>query len=65
MSALKYGITYWAKIYQTNENESNWALGIDCLIASRHLSTRGFGNPAGLGVLGLIEEGSRPRKAVQ
>ena len=51
MSALKYGIIYWAKIYQTNENESNWALAIDCLIALRHLNTRGFGNPAGLGVL--------------
>ena len=51
MSALKYGIIYWAKIYQTNENGSNWALAIDCLIASRHLNTRGFGNPAGLSVL--------------
>ena len=51
MSALKYGIIYWAKIYQTNENESNWALATDCLIASQHLNTRGFGNPAGLGVL--------------
>ena len=51
MSALKYGIIYWAKIYQTNENELNWALAIDCLIASRHLNTRGFGNPAGLSVL--------------
>ena len=51
MSALKYGIIYWAKIYQTNENESNRALATDCLIASRHLNTRGFGNPAGLGVL--------------
>ena len=51
MSALKYGIIYWAKIYQTNENESNWALAIDCLIASRHLNTRSFGNPARLGVL--------------
>ena len=48
MSALKYGIIYWAKIYQTNENESNWALAI---IASRHLNTRGFGNAAGLSVL--------------
>ena len=51
MSALKYGIIYWAKIYQTNENESNWALAIDCLIASRHLNTRGFGNPGCLSVL--------------
>ena len=51
MSALKYEIIYWAKIYQTNENESNWALAIDCLIALRHLNTRGFGNSAGLGVL--------------
>ena len=26
MSALKYGIICWAKIYSNNENESNWAL---------------------------------------
>ena len=51
MTALKCGIIYWAKIYENNENESNWALAIDCLIASRHLNTRGFGNPAGLSVL--------------
>ena len=31
MAALKYGIIYWAKIYQTNENESNWALAIDLI----------------------------------
>ena len=65
MSALKYGIIYWAKIYQTNENESNWALAIDRLIASRHLNARSFGNPAGLSVLLLLNGGSRPRKAVQ
>ena len=51
MSALKYGIIYWAKI--------------ECLIASRHISARGFNNREGLSVLCLLKAGSRPRKAMQ
>ena len=47
MSALKYEIIYWAKI--------------ECLVASRHISARGFNNREGLSVLCLLKAGSKKR----